>query len=1499
MKYGFFCLFCAILAVGMMVCPVTAEQYHHSDESMAAFQSDSPMNDQFGDEMSAECGVYAGLVSAVVEEYPGYVFSHEWGSYGASASAFDNPHGVAVDSFGNVYVADTNNHCIRKFDSKGIHLLSWGSEGYCDGEFQYPHGIAIDSTDKIYVSDNRNRIQKFTHDGRFLSSWGSYDDEERESIFPSGIAIDDSNNVYVADTYYKCIHKFTSDGTFSGSWGSEGQGLGEFSRPEGVAVDSNGNVYVVDSWNNCVQKFTSCGMILSMWCSDGSGDVEFCHPDGIAIDDMDNVYITDAYSCRVQKFDKDGTFLISWGSNGDNDSNLCLPSGVAVSPSSDLYIADWGKDRIQKYALDGTYLSSWGSWTSGIGEFNTPSGIAIDTADTVYVADTNNNRIQTFDANGTFCSTWGSEGSGDGEFTYPKGVAIDSAGNSYIADSWNNRIQSFSSDGTFRSTWGTAGSDEGAFNQPSGIAVDSTDTIYVADFGNHRIQTFDTDGSYLTSWGSEGSSEGAFEYPYGIAVNASDRVFVADTNNHRIQVFDRDGTYLMSWGSEGSGYGDFMYPRGITVDSSDDVYVADTWNNRIQKFTANGTYLTSWGASGDGAGAFDSPSAISIDSAGNVYVVDTNNHRIETFSPVVPLVANFSVNRTLGNPPLTVQFTDTSENTPTEWFWEFGDGATSTDQHPIHSYSAVGNYTVNLTVTKVGAQDKISQAELITVFIPAPKAEFDLIRNSIAFAQNNTFTPGTYAANLTYRLHALNNDSNVTLGNLTCIAAAGNITDIDNEQYATWNSSYVEWTFPASWVMEPGCGLNVSAGTATTEDTFYNHILTRTCNTSELYKDSVQRTSVTLTFNDLNFASVFLGFTSLNATNVSAKIIPESISTNIPLVDPLPADGDYHLKLDKGRLVSGTEYSLTFDTEVRLNRSAVIYRPLVYIQEDMGNYSADVGESCMAEVPATMLPADASWFSFETDTCCNWSVSRQNHFLSVIEGRSVKIPTPMPVANFTADRVSGMLPVTVQFNDTSTGFPTEWHWNFGDRETSSVQCPNHTYTSAGNYNVSLTVTNIVGNDTVTKSDLITVSVPKAEFDLNHNFVATTTGNTFTPGTYTANLTYRLHAETSTPNATLGNLIYTAGTGNISWVDYPLYATWDSSSAYWIFPLEYVITSKNGFDTRAGTSTTEECIYNHTITRTTNVSIFRTDAVQHTNVTVVFDDLDFESLFVGFAGADDANVTTAIIPETVTTNAPLAEPLPAGGACHLHLNTSGLATGTEYSFMFDTRIHLNGSPVMHKPLVYVWEGMSHETADIGRSYTASVPHDMLPADANEFSVQTNRTCDWTVVRQNNLLSMIEGQSQRVPVAAFSASPCVGAPPLNVTFMDLSTENPRAWAWTFGDGANATDQNPVHTYLHDGVYPVSLSVNDGESIATKPDFIRVTSLLLGDANADGTVNQVDTLHVLKEVVGIDDVPEDGTDDFERTDVHWNGMVDIGDAMFIAQYNVGLRDQWFALI
>jgi sugar lactone lactonase YvrE len=205
---------------------------------------------------------------------------------------------------------------------------TWGSEGSGDGQLYYPEGVALDTSGNVYVADRVNhRIQKFTSDGTFLTTWGSKCDlfngigcvdpdgegplepGDGQFKYPEGVAVDTSGNVYVADEGNHRIQKFTSDGTFLTKWGSNGSGNGQFSGPYGVAVDASGNVYVADIYNYRIQKFTSYGTFLTKWGSLGSGDGQFANPMGVAVDSSGNVYVADTWNHRIQKFRGYHTFF--------------------------------------------------------------------------------------------------------------------------------------------------------------------------------------------------------------------------------------------------------------------------------------------------------------------------------------------------------------------------------------------------------------------------------------------------------------------------------------------------------------------------------------------------------------------------------------------------------------------------------------------------------------------------------------------------------------------------------------------------------------------------------------------------------------------------------------------------------------------------------------------------------------------------------------------------------------------------------------------------------------------------------------------------------------------------------------------------------------------------------------------------------------------------------------------------------------------------------------
>jgi len=700
-----------------------------------------------------------------------YLLAMVMGQEGVDDGEFSSPTGITLDKDGNIYVADTDNHSIQKFDKTGKFLARWGGEPSSqEGQFYYPRGLAVGPDDMLYVADSgNNRVQKFDLEGNAQKAWGKFGFAWRGAEMgkfdvPWGITTDQDGNIYVSDTSNARIQKFQSDGQSVLKWGRDGSFDGAFFFPRGVAVDFVGNIYVADESNNRVQKFDARGSFLTKWGRDGSGPGQFKSPWGIACDALGNVYVVDSGNHRVQKFDGNGTFLCSFGNRGKSEGQLNFPYGVAVDKEGAVFVVDSGNNRVLKYipteeeanrgkqepaqalepgaiqpprsvavkAGDTEVFLSWLEVPGAVSYnlyFGTAPGLTIQSATkiegvtnpythegltndkpyfyavtasfdddkesalseevtampvliditapqnpyavinhgafmtnspevmvTISANDVDTGVGAYFVSESPLTPMAGTPGWVEVEPAVKFGATIpfilspnDGQKTIYVwfKDVGNNistpattTVLVNTSGYLCVSRWGKPGRGAsllhgGEFMAPMyGLCVDQQGALFVVDNGNNRIQKFDNAGNFIILWGNFGSANANFHNPTGIACDGKGDVWVVDTNNHRVQKFDgKLGGYMMKFGSRGNGEGQFNAPWGIAVDRVRGfVYVVDSANFRVQKFDLSGEFIMAWGSFGSGDGQFYFPRGIAVDqSDGSVYVVDMGNHRIQKF----------------------------------------------------------------------------------------------------------------------------------------------------------------------------------------------------------------------------------------------------------------------------------------------------------------------------------------------------------------------------------------------------------------------------------------------------------------------------------------------------------------------------------------------------------------------------------------------------------------------------------------------------------------------------------------------------------------------------------------------------------------------------------------------------------------------------------------------------------------------------------------------------
>lgn len=620
----------------------------------------------------------------------------------ATQAALAIPTGVAIDAAGNLYIADRNNHRVRKVAVSGeiITLAGTGTAGYSgdngfavQAQLQSPGGVAVAADGSVYIADTGNHvIRKVDANGVISTIAGTGSsgrgDDKLQAIQsalngPMAVAVGPAGLVYFSDTDNQRIRKIAKDGTVStiagvGWSGFDGDGgpaiKAKLKNPKAIAVDAQGNVYITDSGNSRVRKIDTAGNISTIAGSTNvtySGDgahaqrAALDNPQGVAVDSEGRIFISDSFNHRIRMIDAEGIIhtiagsgFIGLGSGGDGGdggiattARLFNPYHLAVSVTGVLYVADSQNSRIRRLSPD--YPSAY--------------------------------RIETYAGANSTGLTGGGYSGDDGPAVRAhmkalSDLALDSEGNLYIADTGNHRIRKVDTKGVISTVAGRGiqGYDgdggpalQAMLKRPAAVAVDRNGLLYIADTDNQRIRKIDARGVISSIAGSgetgfagdNGQAVNAkFNKPQGIAVDGAGNLYIADSGNHRIRKVDANGLISTIAGSGVQGFsGDggaataarLNEPSALVVDDAGTVYFADRRNYRIRKIS-NGKIST---VAGTGqprysldqqsplSTALFNPIGLAMDRAGNLYVSEYQADRVRRISPegvVVTVAGNGS-----------------------------------------------------------------------------------------------------------------------------------------------------------------------------------------------------------------------------------------------------------------------------------------------------------------------------------------------------------------------------------------------------------------------------------------------------------------------------------------------------------------------------------------------------------------------------------------------------------------------------------------------------------------------------------------------------------------------------------------------------------------------------------------------------------------------------------------------------------------------------------------
>lgn len=619
--------------------------------------------------------------------------------------------------------------------------------------FQFLNGFIVQSQ---VLQISTNAVSVFAG-----STQGFVNDTVTKAMFnlPTGIAADTFGNIYVADFSNHRIRKISSNGvvsTFAGS-GTAGflNGFGtasQFNNPTGLACDLEGNVYVADQFNNRIRKITPAGLVSTyagiglIGTTNGFADsARFNFPTDVACDLFGHVYVADQYNHRIRKIMAGSRLVFTLSGEGSTGfvngvpsiARFNLPTGVAVDGSGNVYVADHNNNVIRKILPSGNTSTYAGTGTAGfldttsnLAMFNNPLGVYADANGDIYVTDKSNHRIRRISFNGNVSTiagsgTWGSvNGNGaTAQFANPYSLVREKNGKILIADANNHRIRQLIAP-SFTPFVSTAGVASGTQNLTiSGTGLNAG--VSVKAPAGFQISTTQS-GNYSDSLFLNPTNTEVFKT---IFVRLNSPVAGNYSGNIRFRSQGVSDVNFFVSGSVACGPHAGISPGGIGQATYAVFY--------SQAFSQTGYVNPNWTIP---SGTL--PTGISMNS--NTGVLSGIPTQLGFFNFTIKVeegscfqTINYSLNVTgdtiarftfMPNScsDRFVQFFDSSV-LASSWFWDFGDGDTSTLQNPSHVYAKDSIYTVLLRINggKTSTRNvQVASTPVIPSLLAVPSCNF-------------------------------------------------------------------------------------------------------------------------------------------------------------------------------------------------------------------------------------------------------------------------------------------------------------------------------------------------------------------------------------------------------------------------------------------------------------------------------------------------------------------------------------------------------------------------------------------------------------------------------------------------------------------------------------------------------------------------------------------------------------------------------------------------------